>query len=1306
VHVLQPNQSGLAQISNILKHQSAVTELHILSHGQPGQVLLGTSGLTTQQLYTQAQSITGWASAFAPGAHLLLYGCNVAAGAVGRDFVQTLAELTGTHVAAATHPVGAASLGGRWQLDYQTGAPAPPLALDALGQAAYTGILATAFPNLFYANVATSLFVLDLTNGEADQVGTLAFNTNAIAREAENGRIYYIGQGTDRRVAFFDPFAAPGSQNTILPFDNSGSAGTGFVKLAQAQNGVIYAMNLSETLLYAVNQTTGELTVFGDISGGTTPFSAGSGDMAFDPNDANRLIITVAPGGQTIRLYSVDISDPANLNAVFIGDSGISADGAGSLAFGQDGQLYTSSDEGGTDGLWRLSLTDATATRVADTVRSDNNASLQFNDFGTLPIPTPDIDIQVNVPTGQPEAQPGDTVTYVVTVTNNSGTFDVNNVPLLIGLPPEITNITFDGSPSGNTISTTVDLTANEIRTFTVTGVVDAGTPVNTPLTTTVSSPPIPGLAESNPGSNSTTVTTQIVSGISNQPPITDPVTGTVPPVAGEPTQLPALSGSDPDGTLTSFQILSLPPAGQGQLFLGDPNQGGTAVGLNQVIPVGQANQLFFVPTDSFAGASFSYTGIDDDQEPSVTPGTFTLAVGTLEPNLPPLTDPITTDVKGPGEGVTRLSALSGSDPDGTLSGFRILSLPIAGEGRLFLGNPNQGGTPIAVNQLIPPNQANQVFFRALAAFSGTASFTYTAVDNLGATSLTPATVTLQQISVPPPTGGCLPGLVITGTNQADTLVGTTGQDTMFGLAGDDTIRGGDCGDVIFGGPGDDRLFGEGGNDRLIGGAGNDTLRGGAGNDTLNGGAGNDLLLGGGGRDLLRGSAGNDTLRGGAGNDTLFGNNGNDALFGDGGNDVLRGGAGRDTLRGGPGDDLLFGNNGNDLLFGGNGNDTLDGGAGNDTLRGGPGNDVLRGKAGNDVLFGGGGDDFILGGNGNDALFGGPGNDTLIGGAGNDTLRGGNGADVLRGGAGRDLLFGGAGNDTLFGNNGNDTLLGGPGDDLIFGGAGDDVLRGGAGDDRLFGGVGDDTIFGGPGNDLINGGSGNDVLFGGAGNDTIRGGAGRDTLYGGPGNDRLFGGSNDDVLFGGQGNDILRGNNGNDTLYAGAGRNRLIGGAGNDVLVSGGGRNVLVGGNGADTFAFLGASKAAVLRQSRVANRDRILDFNQTEGDRILLSFNNSLQATTPPPRLFNAGVVVANTLAQAAAAAYLDKNQTAPGNQALTRNQALFFDWQGGTYLSVNNALNGFNQNQDMVVNMSSMVFKPGDGNAGVLNVADYFVV
>ncbi len=1189
VHVLQPNQSGLAQISNILKRQSAVTELHILSHGRPGQVLVGTSGFTTQQLYTQAQSITGWASAFAPNAHLLLYGCDVAAGEVGRDFVHTLAELTGTHVAAATHPVGAASLGGRWQLDYQTGETAPPLALDAAGQAAYTGILATAFPNLFYANVAASLFVLDLTTGEADPVGTLAFNTNAIAREAQNGRIYYIGQGTDRRVAFFDPFAAPGSQNTILPFDNSGSAGTGFVKLAQAQNGVIYAMNLSDTQLYAVNQTTGELTVFGNISGGTTPFSAGSGDMAFDPNNANRLIITVAPGGQTIRLYSVDISDPANLNAVFIGNSGISTDGAGSLAFGQDGQLYTSSNEGGTDGLWQLSLTSASATRIANTVRSDNNASLRFNDFGTLPIPTPDIDIQVNVPTGQPEAQPGDTVTYIVTVTNNSGTFDVNDVPLLIGLPPEIINITFNGSPSSNNISTTVDLTANETVTFTVTGVVDPGTPINTPITTTVSSPPIPGLVESNPGSNSTTITTQVVSGISNQPPITNP---------------------------------------------------------------------------------------------------------------------ITTDVSGPGEGVTRLPALSGSDPDGTLSGFRILSLPIAGEGRLFLGNPNQGGTPIAVNQLIPPNQANQVFSRALAGFSGAASFTYTAVDNLGATSLTPATVTLQQVSVPPPTGGCLPGLVITGTNQADNLVGTTGQDTMFGLAGNDMIRGGDCGDVIFGGPGDDRLFGEGGNDRLIGGAGNDTLRGGAGRDTLNGGAGNDLLLGGGSRDLLRGGAANDTLLGGAGNDTLFGNNGNDALFGDGGNDVLRGGAGRDTLRGGLGDDLLFGNNGNDLLLGGNGNDTLDGGAGNDTLRGGPGNDVLRGKAGNDVLFGGGGDDFILGGNGNDALFGGPGNDTLIGSAGNDTLRGGNGDDVLRGGAARDLLFGGAGNDTLFGNNGNDTIFGGPGDDVIFGGAGDDVLRGGAGDDRLLGGIGDDTIFGGPGNDIINGGSGNDVLFGGAGNDTIRGGAGRDTLYGGPGNDRLFGGSNDDVLFGGQGNDILRGNNGNDTLYAGAGRNRLIGGAGNNVLVSEGGQNVLVGGNGEDTFAFLGASKAAVLRQSRVANRDRILGFDQTEGDRILLSFNNSLQATTPPPRLFNAGAIVANTLAQAAAAAYLDRNQTAPGNQGLTRNQAMFFDWQGSTYLSVNNAQNGFNQNQDMVVNMSSMVFKPGDANAGVLNMADYFVV
>ncbi|MFM6438215.1 MAG: calcium-binding protein, partial [Microcystis panniformis] len=103
---------------------------------------------------------------------------------------------------------------------------------------------------------------------------------------------------------------------------------------------------------------------------------------------------------------------------------------------------------------------------------------------------------------------------------------------------------------------------------------------------------------------------------------------------------------------------------------------------------------------------------------------------------------------------------------------------------------------------------------------------------------------------------------LLTGTNDAESLIGTVNNDLIVG---------------------------NGGNDTLAGRSGNDTLQGGVGNDNLSGEAGNDTLEGGEGNDNLSGEEGNDTLEGGLGNDTLNGGSGNNVyLFGKGdGQDLI-----------------------------------------------------------------------------------------------------------------------------------------------------------------------------------------------------------------------------------------------------------------------------------------------------------------------------------------------------------------------------------------------------------------------------------
>lgn len=177
-----------------------------------------------------------------------------------------------------------------------------------------------------------------------------------------------------------------------------------------------------------------------------------------------------------------------------------------------------------------------------------------------------------------------------------------------------------------------------------------------------------------------------------------------------------------------------------------------------------------------------------------------------------------------------------------------------------------------------------------------------------------------------------------------------------------------------------------------------------------------------------------------------------------------------------------------------------------------------------------------------------------------DTIWGTNEADLLVTTSTANTVYGYQGNDTIVGIAGNENLFGGAGNDEIRGARGRDFIRGGGGDDVLYGGRGQDVVKGGRNKDLIFGGRGADMLAGGKGSDVIYGGRGNDFISGGKGKDRLFGGLGDDSLCGCAGDDFLRGGRGNDTLS---------GEKGNDILVGGLGDDTLTGGAGSDRFRLV-----------------------------------------------------------------------------------------------------------------------------------------
>ena len=194
-----------------------------------------------------------------------------------------------------------------------------------------------------------------------------------------------------------------------------------------------------------------------------------------------------------------------------------------------------------------------------------------------------------------------------------------------------------------------------------------------------------------------------------------------------------------------------------------------------------------------------------------------------------------------------------------------------------------------------------------------------------------------------------------------------------------------------------------------------------------------------------------------------------------------------------------------------------------------------------------------------------------------------------------------------------------------------------------------------------------------------------------------------DILTGLDCQDKLIGDSGNDRLVGGDGTDNLLGGAGNDTLEGGLDADTLNGGFGADRFVYAGTNQAAALTDSLAEAPDSVVGFKVSQGDRFQLNFGGN--KSDRPSKLFNAGKVNGNNLATAARSAYADKNQATSGAQSLQGNEAVFFNWRGQTYLSVNDSSRGFSASRDLMINVNGIGFKSGDASAGVLTTSNYFV-
>ena len=125
IHVIDSKVDGIKEISRLLAEASSRGEsfaaLHIVSHGDAGEVYLGNVSLDYESMPEYASEIAGWSDGLTSDANIMIYGCNLAADVSGEMLIDAINVFTGVGVAASDDVTGHIDQDGDWELEYTAG---------------------------------------------------------------------------------------------------------------------------------------------------------------------------------------------------------------------------------------------------------------------------------------------------------------------------------------------------------------------------------------------------------------------------------------------------------------------------------------------------------------------------------------------------------------------------------------------------------------------------------------------------------------------------------------------------------------------------------------------------------------------------------------------------------------------------------------------------------------------------------------------------------------------------------------------------------------------------------------------------------------------------------------------------------------------------------------------------------------------------------------------------------------------------------------------------------------------------------
>ncbi|AVM75442.1 Ig-like domain-containing protein [Magnetospirillum gryphiswaldense] len=442
VVLITGGDSGLAQMAQWAESHSGYDAIHVFSHGADGVLVLGSDTIDAAAL-SQSGIQAGLAAlgqALSTDGDLMLYGCDVAAGEVGRSFIANLAAATGADVAASDDATGR---GGDWTLEERAGT----VETASLASSAYAGTLSIDNVDIqigggsVWGVVAigdgVEFFLDTYDNQSTTTLSNLYFDVNAstkrITLTLKNG--YPFNDG----VTGFDLVFSGTNLDKITSVTRSDdSTSTASVSAAATGNDKIITFTV-------VNQTSGNGVIVWDFNfsntgptGPTTTVSTAS--LSADTGSSSSDWIT----GTASQTVSGTLS--ANLGA---GEKvEVSYDGGSTWS---DATTYT---QGST--AWSTTTTLAGANTFQARVTDTNGSSTAYSHTYTLDSSAPSAPSAPDMTAGTDSGTNTDNITSDTTPTF-SGTAEANAIVKLYDTDgsTEIGSVTADGS--GNwTITTSV----------------------------------------------------------------------------------------------------------------------------------------------------------------------------------------------------------------------------------------------------------------------------------------------------------------------------------------------------------------------------------------------------------------------------------------------------------------------------------------------------------------------------------------------------------------------------------------------------------------------------------------------------------------------------------------------------------------------------------------------------------------------------------------------------------------------------------------------------------------------------------